>query len=432
MISVPVVPGNSALDAVLSEYGEYNPERWRLLRWDPQAGSNGAYRELQAHRGFAALDASFAPGMAFWLATVEGNGFSVEEGESVDGAQPFRLSLEPGWNQIATPFAFPVAWNQIEGTGDLEGPWHFDAADEAFTTCCAQTLQPWDGYFVNNTTDTPVALSIPPVEATNEATTTSLLAARQDDADYTVQLIARLERRALRDAQNYVGFMRVAQQGRDRLDWAEPPPVGEHVRLSVLEGDERLAGSFKPIDTRGQFWDLEITVEVDDPFQTRKTVQVHLNETGSLPENFERYVIDQDGGRTLAVERGHFSVTVTREHPVRRLRLIIGTRTLAEEKSAGASLETFTNALRPNYPNPFAEQTTIEFELKEGSHVQVHIYDVLGRRVRTLLDAERQPGSYEVRWDGRNAQGAHVTSGMYFCQIQAGTFEATRRILLTR
>ena len=89
-------------------------------------------------------------------------------------------------------------------------------------------------------------------------------------------------------------------------------------------------------------------------------------------------------------------------------------------------------ALHENWPNPFNPETSIRFELAQGSAVQLAVFDALGQKVRTLVDGARAAGSYQVLWDGRNARGAQVSSGVYFYRLQAGDLTQMRRMLLLK
>jgi hypothetical protein len=83
--------------------------------------------------------------------------------------------------------------------------------------------------------------------------------------------------------------------------------------------------------------------------------------------------------------------------------------------------------LEQNYPNPFNPTTVIEYELPTSSQVSLKIFDVLGREVATLVSARQEAGRYAASF---NASG--LTSGMYFYQLQAGTFVQTKKMLLIK
>lgn len=86
-------------------------------------------------------------------------------------------------------------------------------------------------------------------------------------------------------------------------------------------------------------------------------------------------------------------------------------------------------ALHPNVPNPFNPQTTLRFDLTEDSHVLLEIFDVLGQRVRVLVDGREGVGTHQVIWDGQNDAGVPVGSGVYFGRLQTRGHMAIRRML---
>jgi hypothetical protein len=88
--------------------------------------------------------------------------------------------------------------------------------------------------------------------------------------------------------------------------------------------------------------------------------------------------------------------------------------------------------LAQNVPNPCVEGTEIEYETARPVHAVIKIYDALGRKVRTLVDGTEERGRHAAYWDGCNAQGERVTSGVYFYKIEAGFFTATRKMLVLR
>jgi outer membrane protein assembly factor BamB len=86
--------------------------------------------------------------------------------------------------------------------------------------------------------------------------------------------------------------------------------------------------------------------------------------------------------------------------------------------------------LLQNYPNPFHSSTSIRYELPVSTRVEISVYNLLGQKTRRLVDTYRNPGSYTVRWDGRNESGNSVASGLYFCILKTDKALATRKIHL--
>ncbi len=102
-----------------------------------------------------------------------------------------------------------------------------------------------------------------------------------------------------------------------------------------------------------------------------------------------------------------------------------------------AALTPKETALLPNYPNPFNPETWIPYQLAEPADVSITIYAANGKLVRTLALGHQPVGIYESRsraayWDGRNALGESVASGIYFFTLTAGDFTATRKMLIRK
>jgi hypothetical protein len=83
-------------------------------------------------------------------------------------------------------------------------------------------------------------------------------------------------------------------------------------------------------------------------------------------------------------------------------------------------------------PNPFNPHTTISFSVNYLQHVKIAVQDAAGRRVRTLTEKEYPAGDHRVYWDGRNASGREVSSGIYFLKFVAGRQAESRKLVLVR
>ena len=486
MVSVPAVPEQGVKEALKNHYGSYDRGKWRVLRW---AAGAEEYQE------FPSID-SLEVGEGFWLVTSEGTPPRIENGQTPDADQARMLTLEPGWNQVGSPFGYSVPWDTVQAASGLSGK-EIDGPiayrDSAYRSGQSR-LMPWEAYFVFNAQSEPDTLVVPPVGsggATGNDGKNSLLASGQEGADptarrsatpqggaktsnppvnkrsprkaapgqasaskapssptspdksafesasseegsYTLHLRARPEGKVQggRPATVTLGLRTAAKTGRDRFDQAQAPPIGQNVRLGVLQktGGRSVphAESFKPSEGDGQAWRVRLTNRLDETIPVR----LGLTEAGPLPPDYQRYILDLKSGRRrapgarLELDAG----------AVRVLKVIVGTEAYAEAESEGLDLDTFTDALRGNYPNPFEDETTIAYTLKTRREaVTVAIYDVLGRRINTLTEgAKRSAGLHRVQWDGTNQQGRPVGSGVYFYRVKAEGFQKTRKMVLVR
>ena len=88
--------------------------------------------------------------------------------------------------------------------------------------------------------------------------------------------------------------------------------------------------------------------------------------------------------------------------------------------------------LSPNFPNPFNPTTVMQYEVKNSAQVNIAVYNLLGERIKVLWDDVRAGGVYRIEWNGTDAQGRPLSSGIYIVRMEANRHTATRKILLLR
>ena len=89
-------------------------------------------------------------------------------------------------------------------------------------------------------------------------------------------------------------------------------------------------------------------------------------------------------------------------------------------------------ALHQNYPNPFNPVTTLRYDLPENAMINITIYDMLGKQVKTLVNQTQDAGYKSVIWDATNDYGKPVSAGIYLYQIQAGEYISTKKMVLLK
>ena len=88
--------------------------------------------------------------------------------------------------------------------------------------------------------------------------------------------------------------------------------------------------------------------------------------------------------------------------------------------------------LHPNFPNPFNPVTTLRYDLPEDAMVNITIYDMMGRQVKTLINDQQTAGYRSTQWNATNDAGSPVSAGIYLYMIQAGDFRQTRKMVLLK
>jgi flagellar hook assembly protein FlgD len=77
-------------------------------------------------------------------------------------------------------------------------------------------------------------------------------------------------------------------------------------------------------------------------------------------------------------------------------------------------------------------RSAVGAELARAAHARLEVYDIAGRRVAVLVDEPRPGGRHEVRWEGRDATGRQLASGVYYARLAAGEYRATQRMVLVK
>jgi len=107
-----------------------------------------------------------------------------------------------------------------------------------------------------------------------------------------------------------------------------------------------------------------------------------------------------------------------------------GITTIEDTKNIEKIIKSFK--LLQNYPNPFNPTTTIEYEIPKPGYVDISVYDLSGRLVKTLLNKSLQKGNYKVVWNGSNQSGQKVSSGFYVYSIKFDNVILSKKMILIK
>ncbi len=412
LVSIPLTVNDPQIEEVFSDLGEYNTWFWRLFRWDSESESYQEYPEFGT---------SLVSGQSYWLVTQDGTGFKVRDAQSVE-PDSLVIPLEPGWNQLANPYAFDLNWFEVQTDSGVEIPFTQQDGQFELTT----QLASWDGFFVYKDPGTGSGrLVLPPFEtfSTDEGKRGDVQVRTKMDPATRIELHASTIGSGLKDHSTVLGIADNAAVGRDQLDYAKPPAFGNYLEIYSMVDGERLAGSFKPGSEDGQFWDITIRSSASS-----EAVAVDL--LTEMPGSI--HVLDLDNQHALVVDAQRFVADLGEAHSERHFRVINGNEAFANSVSDGISLVPLDYELAQNFPNPFNPVTHIPYTLKQQQDVRLEIFNVLGQRVKTLVNGVQASGRYTISWDGRNEQGHAVGNGIYVYRLRAGEFTEVRKMVLLR
>ncbi len=169
---------------------------------------------------------------------------------------------------------------------------------------------------------------------------------------------------------------------------------------------------------------------------TTDEIQIYLNQgsrvfsldtaytVGGTPKGLVFDDFDKDGYPDLAATSYTTDMAAVL---INRLSLILS---VDEVDNGGILPNNFS--LEQNYPNPFNPNTTIKFSLQTASQTKVEVFNMLGQPIKVLVDEKLSAGNKKVNWDGLNADGKSVSSGIYFYRIITDEFKDTKKMVLLK
>ncbi len=434
MISVPnQLRKNSAREVFkdyFDEFPEYDKRSWRLLRWvDDDTRGNSDYVE------YPNVD-SLAPGLGFWLITAKAQKpIAVGEAISVATGESYTLNLRKGWNQIGTPFDFAIDWNKVGRPAGVDAHLNAHCYDPESKRISYPVqvfrMEPWQAYFVKSATEAEI--KIPPHAATRPAQKTigPLAAARAlQPGEWLLRLSASAGNQV--DPDNYAGCLSTAAEGRDAHDFTEPPLLPGFVALSFLPDEaqqdaQRYAGDFRSLAANGKAFAFEVRNERKDV-----AITIRLEEVWNLPQDWQIILHDVSSERTVALSSAGEYVFYLQGSQPHHFKLAVGAGDFLRHEDPGFAPLPSRPELSQNFPNPFNPATTVRYSLPAAELVRLKVYDATGRLVKTLADGWRSAGHYTVTWDGRDATGSRLASGVYFIRMEAGAVVVRRKLVLAK
>jgi len=365
------------------------------------------------------------PGTGFWLRSEQS--WRVQDSvRSVplqkDGT--YALELHDGWNIISNPFDLDVPWSAVEtaNEGSLSPLWRFSGQFErASTFASAQSGTAF--YFLNDRDRDVLRLPYPAFPGSAPRTTAS----SSSPSPPALTLTARQADTAASQVQ--VGMHGDADDGWDAHDQVAPPVRFARPSLRIHGGVEdgpsrqrSLAADYRSSTADGHTFSMTLRAHPDRPV----TVQA---EGLDAFDGQDVVLVDPATGESYDL-RTTSTITLRPDENPRTLRLLVGSADYVETKQSVA-LPSDLQFL-PNYPNPFSDQTTLEYVLPEASSVRVAVYDVLGRQVRVLVDEKQDAGRHTVQWNGHDESGHRMASGVYLARLVVDGTTKVRKMTFVR
>ncbi|MFN8178768.1 MAG: T9SS type A sorting domain-containing protein [bacterium] len=410
LLGVPFVADDVTPTGLFDELAPYDTQRWRYGTWNGTAYGDGPGQAKNA-----------AAGQGFWIydataATIGSTGWTTNL------AQDFVRPLSPGWNQIANPFKFPIAFTQLGRPNGISDD--LVAYDGAGYVHFTSTLEPGRGYWIRNTTGGTINLAFPASPAPAPAPARRAVTAIADGWEIGLSVVAG----AARDEGNVLGMRRDAKDDDDANDYAEAPaPPGDYLVASFRDAAGRsLQTDFRTLRQPGASWDLNVASTL-----AGASFQIVVALPQSLPDGWQAVVLDPTGLGSFPVtdgaviEGGMLLAPEAQEwHVVSGTPAYVAERTRAVQAGVGAAALDLAVA-----PNPFADRTVLTLTLPHADVARLRIYDVGGRLVRDLDPGFLPAGFHRFVWNPATGS-ARAAAGVYFIRLSTSTGQLARKVVV--
>ncbi len=401
IISIPYDLAEARISTVLLPLMQgYDRSRWRFVQY--KNGKNVDYNE-----GLSVQ--SFKRGESYWFISSEEIALNLGAGEinMETVGDPFTLVLNAGYNQISTPFPFPISWSDVlDHNGNPSGVSSdlliYD--NENISFAIGDQLIPYSGGFVF--AEDVIALEIP-LSFINSSGTNGRVSDRSVNIEtsWLWQLPITIEQGKIRNELAMVGMHKDASETLDRFDLVTPPPFASYAYLHTDHTHYKLSRDI--VNAQASFtWNYTLS----------------NSEHGIIKLSWPIVELPDEASLILYDPQNHHALDMTQSN---HYHFNGGSRNIIIHytNQAQAFIEQInTTPFGLPYPNPtdgYVEiPIAVSFEQGEQTKGQLSIYDHTGKLIYDTRFTTENSGVQNVQWNGRNASGHPVNSGLYFYKLK--------------
>ncbi|NGP87657.1 Ig-like domain-containing protein [Fodinibius halophilus] len=402
------LPGSKVISVEDLFEGEYGTN-WKVFKDDGSAEDF-----LVEHSQKNPL--SFRTGNGYWV--LSKNAVNIQENLAtveISENDTYSLTLNPGWNIVSNPFNKVADWNQVQAFNNQSMTLY--AYEGSFSE--ATEMVPFKGYYVYNDSDATLALSIPYTSLAKRGSQSSPKK-KKAGTQRSITLSITGAEQNISSALNIVYPQYSAKK--DSLNQYHPPLELSKFGATFVEENngyrkqmlKTLADSF---DEKRNHYKVSIKSTKQEIIRWEANIR-------GLDKGTAVLVVDAEEGRTQILHHGE-------QYPFMS---VAGYKTFDLYIGSEDELSTIKDNLTPheitlkqNYPNPFNPTTTIQFGLDKKDDVQLEVFDILGRKVQTLVNETRSAGWHKVSFNG-----SRMASGTYFYRLVIGQQIKTRKMILIK
>ncbi len=426
--SLPIGAGNQFIDLPTlfgdQEFKDGIPTNWDA--WEFNGTGMGRTTKLYSNKAYFIYHKkkdNVCPddNLSYWGITPKTSDFNI-----------YSLPVVTGWQLIPWPYLFKAGFTRIQDQGVYRcGRLWIQVADEwidQYDSRFGTTVKPYGAYAFYGKVN---GVTLDSVLQFTQTTVLKNTLKTYANGEWEIKIKAFDGKKY--DRCNYFGAAVHSTAALDDNDEYEPMAIGDAVRAYFRakkdERDIKLSADYQSTGQEQYSWDMIVENPVN-----RSSVELTWDKM-NVPAGLQMVLVDLNNHELVDLNAiGRYEFKARALNP---FKIYAGDASYVNQEIEKLELpDKFT--LYANYPNPFNPGTTIKYDLKLSSTVTLSVYNALGQRVRTLVNGKVQTtGSYSTYWDGKDAIGRQVSSGIYICRIDAKdingkTFTKSRKMVLLK
>jgi len=447
IIALPFEPENSNPVSIFSPF--INPFRYER--------NNSNIHQYNEETGEWELPVSIINGNGYTLYGWDDNTNITIEGLEVVGDITKSLSYtnDNGWHLLGNPFAENLDWDNNCTKTNLDAYYYYwNGSEYLYYPGGSRTavISSWEGFFVKaNNSDASLLMEYPGAGSSKRGINNN----RLKDIEWRIQVIAQSKSEdKVTDSQNYLGVSGYASDTFDKMDVYELVPLND-TYISLYFPHEnwevnpaKYTQDIKPLSEENMQWDFEVLTNAGN-----SDIELTFNIPENIPVGFNPVLIDKDRNnkridlsayqkytyRTgeIKLRKTNNALNINGNNPTDFSKIAAGNNNIRHfavvlEKVEEEKQIPDVYFINQNYPNPFNPSTTIEYGLPEEGNITIEIFNVLGQRIKTLVNDIKIAGYYKVTWNGDDNYGIKVASGVYIYRMKSKLLIASKKLILLK
>jgi len=363
------------------------------------------------------------------------------EGLEVTGEITRTLSYtnNNGWNLIGNPYLIDLDWENACSRTNVDDYYYYWTGTEYRYYPgggLTELIPPWRGFFIRaNAADAAIAMEHPGIAKKGS---------RNDELptiDWKIRISAQsLSDGTIKDTQNYIGISGNASQEYDNMDVFKLVPLNDtYLSLSFphngwSKNPAPYTQDIRPLNRDEILWDFEIITNKSDD-----DIELDFELPENVPPEYEIYILDRDrNNRKIDIKTFSSYTYHTNKLTLKKTADIFNgnlDNPADFSKTASGAHDTrhFTAILKKiKKKEQIPESCIFEYGIPEEGHVAIEIYNILGQKIKTLVNDIKTAGFHKIIWHGNDNSGRNVASGMYICRMRTGSMVKSKKIIMLK